>query len=51
MISLFLKRLDFVPTCNNIDKAKLKIEPEVSGKMLCLNSIFVKKIGYSSGYV
>ena len=27
-ISVLSKRLNFVPTCNNIDKAKLKMELE-----------------------
>lgn len=34
VISLFLKRLDFVPTCNNIDKAKLKMELDAFGRIL-----------------
>ena len=35
-ISLLLKGLNFVPTCNNIDKAKLKMELEAFGRMLRL---------------
>ena len=35
-ISLFSKRLNFVPTYNNIYKVKLKMELEAFGKMLCL---------------
>ena len=33
-ISLLSKGLNFVPTCNNIDKAKLKMELEAFGRML-----------------
>ena len=35
-ISLLSKGLNFVPTCNNIDKAKLKMELEAFGRMLRL---------------
>ena len=35
-ISLLLKRLNFVSACNNIYKAKIKIELEAFGRMLCL---------------
>ena len=35
-ISLLLKRLNFVSTCNNRYKAKVKIELEAFGRMLCL---------------
>ena len=35
-ISLLLKGLNFVPTYNNKDKAKLKMELEAFGGMLCL---------------
>ena len=42
-ISLLLKGLNFVPTCNNIDKAKLKMELEAFGRMLRLLR-FVMKI-------
>ena len=35
-ISLLLKELNFIPTCSNICKAKLKMEFEVFGRMLCL---------------
>ena len=35
-ISLSLEGLHFVPTCNNIDKAKLKMELEAFGRMLRL---------------
>ena len=34
--SLLSKRLNFVQTCNNIYRAKLKMELEVFGRMLCL---------------
>ena len=35
-ISLLSKGLNFVPTCNNIDKAKLKMKLEAFGRMLRL---------------
>ena len=35
-ISLLLKGLNFVPTYNNKDKAKIKMELEAFGGMLCL---------------
>ena len=35
-ISLLSKGLNFVPTCNNMDKAKLKMELEAFGRMLRL---------------
>ena len=35
-ISLLSKGFSFVPTCSNIEKAKLKMEFEVFGKMLRL---------------
>ena len=35
-ISLLSKGLNFVPTCNNIDKAKLKMKLETCGRMLRL---------------
>ena len=35
-ISLLLERLNFVSACNNIYKAKIKIELEAFGRMLCL---------------
>ena len=35
-ISLLLKGIHFVPTCNDIDKAKLKMELEAFGRMLRL---------------
>ena len=35
-IPLFSKGLNFVPTCSNIDKAKLKIELEAFGRMIRL---------------
>ena len=43
-ISLLSKGLNFVPTSNNIDKAKLKMELVALGRMLRLNGIFVMKI-------
>ena len=39
-ISLLSKGLNFVPTCNNIYKAKFKMELETFGRMLCLNCHF-----------
>ena len=39
-ISLLSKGLYFVPTCNNIYKAKLKMELEAFGRMLCLKCHF-----------
>ena len=39
-ISLLSKGLNFVPTCNNIDKAKLKMELEAFGRMLRLKWYF-----------
>ena len=39
-ISLLSKGLNFVPTCNNIDKAKLKMELEAFGRMLRLKLAF-----------
>ena len=33
-ISLLSKGLNFIPTCNNIDKAKLKMELEAFGRTL-----------------
>ena len=35
-IPLLTKGLNFFPICNNINKAKLKMELEVFGRMLCL---------------
>ena len=35
-MSLFLKGINFAPICNNTDKAKLKMELEVFGRMLRL---------------
>ena len=37
------KGLNFIPTCNNIGKAKHKMELEVFGRMLHLNRISVMK--------
>ena len=42
-ISLLSKRLDFIPTCNNIDKAKLKMELEAFRRMLRLKWHFRKE--------
>ena len=39
-ISLLSKGLNFVPTCNNIDKAKLKMKLEAFGRMLRLKLYF-----------
>ena len=39
-ISLLSNGLNFVPTCNNIYKAKCKMELEAFGRMLCLNCHF-----------
>ena len=39
-ISLLSKGLNFVPTCNNVDKAKLKMELEAFGRMLRLKLHF-----------
>ena len=39
-ISLLSKGLNFVPTCNNIYKAKLGMELEAFGRMLCLKCHF-----------
>ena len=35
-ISVLSKRLNFAPTCNNIDKAKLKMDLEAFGRLLHL---------------
>ena len=35
-ISLLSQGLNFVPTCNKVYKAKVKMELEVFGRMLCL---------------
>ena len=40
-ISLLSKGLKFIPTSNTIDKAKLKIELEASGRMLRLKWFFL----------
>ena len=39
-ISLLSKQLNFVQTCNNIDKINLKMELEVFSRMLCLKLHF-----------
>ena len=35
-ISLFSKGLNFIPTCNKVDVARLKLELELFGRMLRL---------------
>ena len=35
-ISLLTKGFNFIPTCNKVDVARLKLELEPFGRMLCL---------------